>query len=534
MYDEQTGGGLHFGSPTTTEIKSQAIQINDFTDNWSVSRITSGGLAQFQINTEFTLNAKIDGVLNVGTITPTAGLNINLAAGFLNVATNVTNSPTVLFIGTNSTNNIGGQLTFYDTVTSGGFNFVYSPGSIFELTQSGSAENQNWVISLGSGTAIYNSNLKISNQLQDQYNSGGTSNQILTSTGTHITWATASGTLFGAQLQNTFFAGPSSGGSATPIFRTITTADLPSYSTQSVLYSNLSGIPTVDTNFNYVQANTSVGINNPGNQFANLRVGGSIQCGGFFPQQGFSFYAFVGTVSSAGTTVIGTGTTFTSNMVGGVILSTGIANTTAYTIIQFTNSTTLVISADAGFSATTFAIIYQGTTMDNFGNLSLGGNTYIKSKVYDSANSPGLAGQTLTSNGSQVLWTSSGNIAAVVRYNDQGISLASATNFLQFSGSNTVEGATQFIVTYGVNTIQNFYVNTLYIGGAFNDGCTYTINVNGINTIFSLAVDSSTPSNFDNVSIVSVSAGDLVSVQLTFNNPATINFTANLCSFNLI
>lgn len=56
----------------------------------------------------------------------------------------------------------------------------------------------------------------------------GNSGKFLTTNGAQPSWATLSGSSFGAQLVNTVLAGPSSGGSAAPTFRALVLADLPS------------------------------------------------------------------------------------------------------------------------------------------------------------------------------------------------------------------------------------------------------------------------------------------------------------------
>jgi hypothetical protein len=76
----------------------------------------------------------------------------------------------------------------------------------------------------------------------------------------------------------------------------------------------------------------------------------------------------IGTASQSGTTVTGTGTTFTSLMVGGIIVFSG--GQEAFITI-FNSSTSLTVAQSQTVSATTYIIYYGGLQSDNSGNTSI-------------------------------------------------------------------------------------------------------------------------------------------------------------------
>jgi hypothetical protein len=74
----------------------------------------------------------------------------------------------------------------------------------------------------------------------------------------------------------------------------------------------------------------------------------------------------IGTVSQSGTTVTGTGTTWTASMVGGVII---FANGTKAFITTFISATSLTVAQSSTVVSQAYSLYYGGTQMDNSGNM---------------------------------------------------------------------------------------------------------------------------------------------------------------------
>jgi len=180
---------------------------------------------------------------------------------------------------------------------------------------------------------------------------------------------------------NTFFAAPN-GSTGTPTFRAITSADLPTFTQNSVIFAGPGGVLAQD-NTNFTWQNLLLSATNIASS------------SGAFAAQKYS----TGTVSASGTTITGIGTTFTAAMIG-VLDVAGIF----YFVSAVVSATSLTISTTASFSASSFALYYNGLVAAS--GIAAANNLYVNN-LFDSTQSAGSGNQVLVSTGAGIKWQSS-------------------------------------------------------------------------------------------------------------------------------
>jgi len=253
-----------------------------------------------------------------------------------------------------------------------------------------------------------------------------------------------------SETANTFFAAPN-GSAGNPTFRTITTADLPTFPTNSVIFSNASGVLSTNAGaLGWTDTLKGLGINGSPTSFANLNVAGNTRHQGMF--SGNYISSINGVCSNSGATITATSAIFTAAMVGGVILSITAANSTSYLVASYVNSTTITISILGGtpsWTSVAFFLLYAGFTQDCAGNTTFGSNTILslQSQVNDSSNSSGSSGQVLTSNGTTVSWK---NLAALSLIATIYVSANSAFTITNGSATSIIPGTNYTL--YGISS----------------------------------------------------------------------------------
>ncbi len=264
-----------------------------------------------------------------------------------------------------------------------------------------------------------------------------------------------------------------------------------------------------------------------------------------------------GTVSMSGsTTVTGSGTTFTSSMVGGLLVFS--SSDAAVLIVGYTSATVLTAAIPATVSSTSFNLYYGGTSIQYAGWLATT-NAFLAGTVYDGVFSAGSSGQILTSTGSGVRWqTGSGGGGVSAIYNGAGISVNSNTGSVTVtntgvvtlnagtaiaisggSGTFTVanNGVTQLNAGGGISissstgsvTIANNGVVSIASGVAMSvtsAGTTWTVNNNGVTSAAQgtgIQISSATGAvTFTNLGVVSLAPGTGITITYVAGGTSTI------------
>ena len=215
------------------------------------------------------------------------------------------------------------------------------------------------------------------------------------------------------------------------VFNTGVSAPITGYTSATVLTSSLSQTVTAGTTYNiYYGTNTGSSSSISGNT---LTIGGNIQ-GSFYP--GMTIYAStvynVGTASQSGTTILGSGTSWTSSMVGGYIVYGTLA---IAPITAFINSSQLSSTTSQAVASSIPYNIYYGTTYSTgtatqSGNVITGsGTTFTSSMVW---------GYILYTNG-----TSQGQVAQITNY--------TSTTSLTVTSSLTVSTGSTYVIFYNTS-----------------------------------------------------------------------------------
>ena len=116
-------------------------------------------------------------------------------------------------------------------------------------------------------------------------------------------------------------------------------------------------LPDAGANANFILSQGTQTISGPTALFGTISLGAS--------QTGYG----VGSASQSGITITGSGTAFTSAMVGGIIIFGGSALEISF-IVGYVNATTLTASVSSVYSSQSYLILYGGNQMDSYGNSS--------------------------------------------------------------------------------------------------------------------------------------------------------------------
>jgi len=160
--------------------------------------------------------------------------------------------------------------------------------------------------------------------------------KVLTSGGSSAnpTWAAVSGSSFATQTANTVLAGPTSGGAATPTFRALVTADLPSI-TSEILLTGINGYGATNT---LVVRFSNTTVNNGG---SDLTYADSSTAGGSITVNTAGRYAiqYSATPTSGGSilTIEKNGTTQSGMTSSSLAYKTQVAQNVGYIINVTTN-----------------------------------------------------------------------------------------------------------------------------------------------------------------------------------------------------
>jgi len=340
------------------------------------------------------------------------------------------------------------------------------------------------------GNTTLNGSTYLQGTLLDSTNSAGNSGEILTTNGVVAKWASIS-TAVGNQTANLVFASPN-GSTGAPSFRSLVAADLPTFTSNSIIFAGSSGILST------------------GNLLWNgnvVSVGGSVFCSGF--ANALSSYS-TGTVSASSSTILGLGTTFTASMIGGLFICGSFAS-----IIQsYVNASRIVVSASASFTGATFIIYYGGAQGDgvNFAvqNLNLTGELYANG-------SAGSTGAILSSTGTTTSWQSfSAN--SIIYSNGSGLTQDNAnftwsdgalsqnvggTIFSKYYSSSPSSLTVFFVASVGTTMTGPFGTNftSVLIGGLLTSG-NYASQVISVLNSTQLVVKTAPVSAFGSATIV--------------------------------
>jgi len=302
---------------------------------------------------------------------------------------------------------------------------------------------------------------------------------------------TSSGTLnfsLNSQTANTFFAGPTTGSSVVPVFRSLVSTDLPAgWNANQLFYANSSGVISQSSNITYNSVTNTFIIN------ATLETGGLINSNA-------STY-ITGTASQTTTSITGIGTTFTSSMVGGLIVY---ANGIECLITAFISATSLTGSISQTVSSQAFTIYYGGSQEDSTGQVGFNNNIYITSSVYDSTNSKGTTGQIFSSTGNKTQWVTpnAGTVTSVSM---------TVPSILSISGSPIVASGTLAL------SLNSQTANTFFSGPSTGSSTTPTFR-----TLTTTDLPTNIPlNNLANFSISSPTSGQLIE----YNGTNWINYT---------
>lgn len=177
-----------------------------------------------------------------------------------------------------------------------------------------------------------------------------------------------------------------------------------------------------------------------------------------------------GTISaSASTTVVGSGTTFTSGMVGGLLVWSGSGENVI--ISGFTNATHITVATAVSIAALTNYTIYYtyAVNTDTFGNLGVCGNliapNYSPNTTTVNSNTINL-GVASTTTGSLNLYNSASAYKTILKSSDT--SATGEDTSISFPQTYPSFATCPLISDGGVNTTLSWSNNYLFLSGSLN------------------------------------------------------------------
>ena len=231
----------------------------------------------------------------------------------------------------------------------------------------------------------------------------------------------------------------------------------------------------------------------------------------------------VGTISMSGTTTItGVGTTFTSAMVGGLLVVTSnLATEVSIPIIGFVSTTVLTAGFSATVASSTYRIWYGGSTIQQNGWAAFQ-NVMLLGAVYDSTSPPdsGTNGQVLVSSGTNVQWASiSAGTGISVSASSSGITITNTGGGGGGVSSITAGTGISVNANTGAVTVTNAGVTTAVggvgIGVSSSTGSVTFTNqgVTQLNTGTGISLSGATGSvTVTNAGVTSIVAGTGISI----------------------
>ena len=530
-----SGQGIYQGlTGTTANLKS----LNNNDSNIIITNDGSNNMVDLNMASAVSLTSS----LTAPTIT-TSNLNSTITNGILNInaglsnfiSTNPTQPTTIQIEGSNS-NNVSSELTFINNDNGANWEFLYNiPNNVFIISQNGGAVNENMRINLGTGQLKVNGNFQATGIMEDSGSFPGSSGQYLTATGTGTLWQNlpsiygptgptgAQGNTgpTGAQgIQGV--TGPTGAqgiqGVTGPTGATGPTGPtglLSSGQPNSIVFCDGSGVPTtanIDLYYQNSNQVLSVGYNN----FLNVittgyYTNGIMNSNWLISAPNTSGIGATILVNLSGTTMtIASGGSFTSSMVGGMIIEPYGAYYNSI-ITGYTSSTQISVAVSGSFTNTQVYIYYNSLGNDKLGNTGVR-NIVIGGSLSDSVASLGVNNQVLASTGSATQWIN--NIKDIFSFNSGGTMISG--QYIGFGFMSATISKCEIVMTRA-GTLSNMYGIVTVAGGGTSANI-MTLYKNGASTTLALGFSATATQANDTTHTVSVSAYDVITLLYTASN----------------